>query len=103
MSTPDPEIAWDPAKAQANRTKHGVTFAQAATVLLDPLAITVFDAAHSQSEERWFTLGTSRQGTLLAVAHTYQSTGPASARVRIISARPATRREREQYQNQPHR
>jgi uncharacterized DUF497 family protein len=98
MSAPELDIAWDPVKAQANRVKHGVTFAQAATVLFDPLAVTVFDAAHSQSEERWFTLGTSRHGALLAVAHTYQSTGPASARVRIISARPATRREREQYQ-----
>lgn len=101
--TPDLEVAWDPGKAQANRTKHGVTFAQAATVLLDPLAITVFDAAHSDDEERWFTLGLSRQGALLAVAHTYQVTGPASAQARLISARPATRRERDQYQNQPHR
>jgi hypothetical protein len=101
MSAPELEIAWDPAKARTNRTKHAVSFAQAATVLLDPLAITVFDAAHSQDEERWFTLGRSRQGSLLAVAHTYQSTGPASARIRLISARPATRREREQYEHQP--
>lgn len=101
MSTPKLEVGWDPLKAQANRTKHGVTFAQAAAVLHDPLAITVFDAAHSQDEERWFTLGLSHQGALLAVAHTYQVTGPASAQARIISARPATRREREQYQNPP--
>ena len=66
--------------------------------LTDPLAITVFDAAHSDDEERWFTLGRSQQGTLLAVAHTYHVTGPDTARVRLISARPATRRERDQYQ-----
>lgn len=71
------------------------------TVPLDPLALAVFDEAHSDDEERWFTLGRSRHGTLLAVAHTYQVTGPNTARVRIISARPATRREREMYQHEP--
>jgi uncharacterized DUF497 family protein len=65
------------------------------------LALTVFDAAHSEDEERWFTLGQSSNGTLLAVAHTYRTTGPASAQARVFSARPATRREREQYQNTP--
>lgn len=99
MSAPELEITWDPAKAHSNRAKHGVGFAEAATVLLDPLALTVFDEAHSQDEERWFTLGRTRQGSLLAVAHTYQVTGPNAARVRIISARPATRRERDQYEH----
>lgn len=46
-------------------------------------------------------LGRASEGKLLAVAHTYQPTGPASVRVRIISAREATRREREQYENEP--
>lgn len=94
------DIAWDPIKAEANLAKHGVSFAQAATVLTDPLALTVFDAAHSQDEDRWFTLGTSSDGKLLAVAHTFVPTGPDSALVRIISAREATRRERRQYENQ---
>jgi hypothetical protein len=62
----------------------------------------VFDDAHSQEEDRWFTLGTSSDGKLLAVAHTFQEPSdsvPTTAR--IISARPATRREREQYENKP--
>ena len=102
MSTPPLDVTWDALKAQANIAKHGITFAQAASVLLDPLAITVFDAAHSQEEERWFTLGTSSDGKLLAVAHTHQEhSDSAPATVRIISARPATRREREQYENEP--
>lgn len=101
MSAPQLEVSWDAAKAQSNLAKHGVSFAQAATVLLDPLALTVFDAAHSEHEERWFTLGTSSDGKLLAVAHTYQSTEAGTAHVRIISARQATRREREQYENEP--
>lgn len=101
MTGPELDIAWDPAKAASNLTKHGVAFVQAATVLMDPLALTVFDAAHSQDEERWFTLGLSSEGKLLAVAHTYQATAPNSASVRLISAREATRNERRQYENEP--
>lgn len=101
MNAPELDVTWDAAKAQSNIAKHGVTFAQAASVLIDPLALTVFDAAHSEHEERWFTLGASSEGKLLAVAHTYQPTGPASVLVRIISAREATRREREQYEKEP--
>jgi uncharacterized protein len=66
VSAPSLDVAWDPRKAQSNLVKHGVSFAQAATVLLDPLALTVSDAAHSQHEERWFTLGTAGDGKLLA-------------------------------------
>jgi uncharacterized DUF497 family protein len=95
------DITWDPAKAQSNIAKHGVTFVQASTVLQDALSLTVFDAAHSEFEERWFTLGLSADGKLLAVAHTYQYTGPAQAKARIISAREATRRERQQYESEP--
>jgi hypothetical protein len=95
------DFEWDPAKATSNLAKHGVAFEQAATVLLDPLSLTVFDAAHSQSEERWFTLGMSSEGRLLAVAHTYAAGGAASAKVRLISAREATRFERRQYENEP--
>ena len=95
------DFEWDDAKALANVAKHGVTFDQAATVFLDALALTVFDSAHSQHEERWFTLGHDAGGALLAVAHTYQATSPVSVRVRIISARPATKRERRFYEDEP--
>ena len=96
------DITWDPVKAQSNIAKHkGVTFMQAATVLLDALALTVFDATHSDFEERWFTLGLSSNGKLLAVSHTYQHTSPTDVRLRIISAREATKRERQQYENEP--
>jgi uncharacterized DUF497 family protein len=105
-SNPEPdepqlEATWDPDKAQSNLAKHGVSFAQGASVLLDALALTVFDQEHSDFEERWFTLGMSSEGQLLAVSHTYVATGPNSARARIISARPATRTERNQYENDP--
>lgn len=92
---------WDGSKANSNSKKHGVTFEQAATVFLDALAVTVFDEAHSQYEERWFTLGHTSDGALLAVAHTYQATSASSIRIRIISARPATKQERHFYADDP--
>ena len=95
------DIVWDDAKAQSNLLKHGVSFAQAATVMLDPLALTVLDATHSEAEERWFTLGQTSEGRLLAVAHTYQALDSNIAKVRLISAREATRQERQQYENEP--
>ena len=95
------EFIWDPAKAASNFAKHGVAFAQGATVFADSLALTVFGDEHSEFEERWFTLGMSSEGKLLAVSHTHTATGPASARVRIISAREAARNERRQYEDDP--
>ena len=101
MNGPLLDITWDDVKARANVTKHGVTFAQASTVFLDPLALTVFDAAHSDTEERWFTLGRSRDGRLLAISHTYRTLNDNTARIRLISAREATRRERRHHENSP--
>jgi uncharacterized protein len=95
------EFTWDPTKAASNLAKHGVAFAQGATVFADALALTVFDHDHSEFEDRWFTLGMDSAGKLLALSHTYAATGPASARVRLISVRPATRNERQQYENKP--
>ncbi len=95
------EFLWDPAKARSNSRKHDVTFDQAATVFLDALALTVYDEPNSHDEERWFTLGFDATGKLLAVAHTYEITGSTNARIRIISARKASRRERNDYENEP--
>ena len=67
------DFEWDAAKALANVEKHGITFDLAATVFLDELALTVYDAVHSQYEERWFTLGFAANGAFVAVAHTYQT------------------------------
>jgi hypothetical protein len=57
MTTLQYDFTWDPTKAASNIVKHGVSFTEAASVLLDPFALTIFDAAHSDLEERWFTLG----------------------------------------------
>lgn len=95
------DFEWDAHKAYSNLKKHGVTFEQAASVFLDALAVTVFDEVHSQYEERWFTLGYTTGGAPLAVAHTYQATSSTSTRIRIISARPATKQERRFYADEP--
>ena len=91
------QFEWVPAKAHQNAKKHGVTFERAATVFLDPDALSEFDGEHSQEEDRWITLGLDRTGTLLVVCHTYREETEASARIRLISARKATRNEAKQY------
>ena len=92
-------VSWDPVKARRNNAKHRVTFALAATVLEDPLALSVPDEDHSATEERWLTLGQAANGALLVVVHTYQEVHVEAAAVRIISARKAGRRERRQYES----
>jgi hypothetical protein len=83
---------WDTKKAGANLRKHGVSFDEAATVLQDDLSLTGEDPDHSLQEERYVTFGVSSLGRLLVVAHTDRGD-----RIRIISARLATRPERTLY------
>lgn len=90
---------WDPVKARSNRLKHGITFDLAATVFDDPLAVSIPDDDHSDSEERWVTMGRAANGTLLVISHTYREVGVSAADVRIISARRATSHERRQYES----
>ena len=87
---------WDAVKATANLAKHGVSFGEASTVFQDPLSVTVPDPRHSQNEERFAILGRSARGRLLAVFHI-----EGDQRVRIVSARPPTRRERGVYEKKP--
>ena len=101
MSGFEHQIGWDPAKASVNLSKHGVPFETAATVLLDPLARTKLDAAHSVTEERWITMGRAQNGWLLVVIHTWHDLGGGAARIRIISARRATRAESDDYEENP--
>ena len=93
-------FTWDPAKAIANREKHGISFEQAATLFRDPLAVSIYDDEHSSdNEERWITLGLAENGTLLVVVHTFEETSDDAAEIRLISAREATHNERRQYEN----
>jgi uncharacterized DUF497 family protein len=89
---------WDPAKAKENLHNHKVSFERAATVFLDPRAISIFDEEHSSEEERWITLGIDRNGVLLVACHTYRDVDASSCEIRIISARKATKKEMRQYE-----
>ena len=87
-------FAWDRRKATANLRKHGVSFNEAETVFSDENGILLDDPGHSQDEVRSVLLGLSERLRILVVSHTLRDGG---RRIRIISARKATRREREQY------
>lgn len=82
-------VEWDPGKAERNRKKHGVSFEEAARVFRDPLARTMADPDHSEDEDRFVTVGMSSRQRLLVVIHCDRDDA-----IRLISARPATGRER---------
>jgi len=84
---------WDRRKETANIRKHGVSFHEASTVYLDSFSMTFFDPDHSDIEDRFITLGAAITGRLLFVSHTER--GDTN---RIISAREATRNERNAYE-----
>jgi uncharacterized DUF497 family protein len=88
------QFTWDPRKAAANKRKHGIDFAEAATAFGDPLSLTIPDPDHSESEDRFLLVGRSAQARLLVVVHVER----AATEIRIISARPAARHERTQYE-----
>lgn len=84
---------WDPKKAKADLRKHRVSFEEAATVFVDPLAITYPDPDHSYEELREITIGYSAKLGVIFVSHTQRGD-----RIRIIGARKATQGERKQYE-----
>ena len=81
-------IEWDPAKAEENRRKHGIDFADASRVLSDPFALSREDI-QAEGEQRFVALGMDRLGRILVVVYTYRGN-----HARLISARRATRKER---------
>ena len=87
-------VEWDAAKAKANLKKHGIDFADAATVLFDELATTVRDV--SSDEERYATIGADALGRILVVVYAWTE-----EHVRLISARKGTKKERRQYEEKP--
>lgn len=87
------EFEWNLDKAALNLEKHGVSFQEAATVFNDSLSTTFPDPDHSIGESRYVIIGISRFGQVLVVAHTERG-----EKLRIISARRATRQERRFYE-----
>lgn len=82
---------WDPVKAASNAVKHGVEFADAVAVFDDGSAVTIADD-DAEDEERWITIGVDAFQRLLVVVYTWRGT-----KIRLISARKATRREQANY------
>lgn len=90
---PEVTYAWDRRKATSNQRKHGVSFEEAASIFLDPGAWTYYDPEHSDSEDRFVTIGFSTDQRLLFVSHADEK----HEVIRIISARKANAREGEDY------
>ena len=88
------EFEWDETKAESNQRKHGVLFTEAMTAFADPLSLTGYDPDHSQDEDRFITMGMSVDGRLLIVSHTDRG-----EKIRIISAREASRQEQKDYED----
>lgn len=84
---------WDRRKDSANQRKHGVGFVEATTVFDDPLSIMIPDPDHTIDEERFVIVVMSSERSLLIVVHTIRG-----ERIRLISARPATKHERRNYE-----
>lgn len=84
---------WDERKAEQNLDKHGVSFEEASMVFGDTLSVTIDDPLHSTREQRCVTLGHSTKQRVFVVVHTSRS-----GRIRLISARVATRHERNTYE-----
>ena len=87
------EFEWNPEKLQKNLKKHDVSFIEAATVFSDSLSMTYDDPDHSHDEDRFIIIGISSSGNLLMVSHTYRND-----KIRMISARKLTRKERKEYE-----
>jgi len=84
------KFEWDANKARTNRAKHGISFEESSSIFGDLLSLTIPDPAHSQVEDRFVTIGLSHRGKLLVVVHTERGDN-----IQIISARLASRRERQ--------
>ena len=89
------KFEWDTLKARINWRKHKVSFEEAFSVYADHLAITFADLDHSNSEEIFLTFGVTEDGRLLAISH-----NECASKIRIISARLATRLERKIYEQE---
>lgn len=89
------DFEWDSDKAKLNLNKHGVNFEEAATVFADQLSMTFPDPDHSHGEDRFVLIGKSFSDNILVIAHTERG-----KKIRIISARKATRKERKYYEEE---
>ena len=90
-------FSWDARKALRNYEKHGVPFEEAATLFSDPDGLDWEVLEHAQAERRWKRLAQSSQDRILLVVYTLRRLSDGTDSIRIISARPASRKERKAY------
>ncbi len=87
------QFEWDDKKANINNRKHGISFEEATTAFADELSITIDDPLHSQDEDRLILIGQSKFMKTLIVTHVEKRES-----IRIISARKATKKEQNFYE-----
>lgn len=92
------QFEWDKAKAFSNLQKHGVSFETATTIFFDPRLLTTPDLDHSHTEERWLSIGSASNGTLLSIAYVWEEVMAQTVKIRLISARKATQSEARYYE-----
>lgn len=88
---------WDYKKAKTNISKHGISFEDATTVFKDKNMLSIYDEKHSENEDRWITIGMDLQTRTLVVVHTFISIDKDTTKIRVISARKATKKEQKMY------
>jgi hypothetical protein len=89
---------WDDNKANANLRKHDVSFELSCLVFRDPRLLTIPDLEHSETEERWLSIGSAGSGGFLSVVYLWLESEPMATKIRLISARKATKNEIRQYE-----
>lgn len=93
------QFEWDETKDQKNQKKHSVSFKEATDIFFDPLQRNILDVRYDDGEERWITIGSTKGHKILVVGHLYDISADGTESIRIITARPATKKEITQYEN----
>lgn len=97
MNGPHILFDWDEAKAAVNLRKHGVSFELASSIFGDPRILTLADTVHSESEERWFSIGLALNGVPMSVAYLWTDAGAGLVKIRLITAPRSTATEIRYY------
>ncbi len=90
---------WDKGKNEENIKKHGISFKDAEDVFDDPFHISIMDKRFDYFEERWITIGSTKDRKIIVIGHLYYLKENGEEVMRIITARKAIKKEREQYES----
>jgi uncharacterized DUF497 family protein len=93
------EFTWNEEKNEENMQKHGVDFQEVQEIFDDPFHFSMMDTRFNYFEERWITIGRAKNGLTIVAGHLYLFDEKGTETVRLIIARKATRKEREDYEH----